>query len=534
MKKLINSLLFFFCFTHLYSQDELIWSKSYETNLTYFFQEQPTIIPNGKDIQVIGQSNITSDKQSLLSVHYNYTGDIMSFSHYGLDSVSKNKVVDYKFDKDKNLYILHRDYLEYYKSKIVLQKYTENGTLLWVRQIKCNADTSFTATGLCILNDTSILITAHVETAYPVNSNWCILPSCNPAIYIFNANGKELWEKHFDKNTEIEHFATAVTSTGNTAAVLAYSNISYLRLVVIDINRATTTIKNITEDNVINNLQFTNDSNLLITSATDYKLAKLNLDGQLIWTAYYGTNLPTYVTSDRIVFLLQDDNGNMYVTGNLAGKGYDTDKYTNGDILTVKYDKDGKKIWENIYKFGLNNFEMGSTIILKNNYIYVGGESQRAGISTDYDYIVLKIDASTGTSAGTYRFNSSTNGKDVVSSINVLDNGQICITGLSQADTTYNWLTQLISEIKTSMTNILPDNVMDIYPNPVPKNNAFTVKNSGFKNYSISNMCGETIKNGQLTGTSNSTIEFADIQSGIYFITLSNGNERTVKKIIFK
>jgi hypothetical protein len=95
-------------------------------------------------------------------------------------------------------------------------------------------------------------------------------------------------------------------------------------------------------------------------------LAKLDGDGNTVWTKQFGTS-----DDDVIEWLAIDKTGNLFVTGYTKGN---LDKKSNGkpDIIVVKFDTSGNIIWQKQY--GSDSIDVGKSIMVddKEN-IYVTG-----------------------------------------------------------------------------------------------------------------------------------------------------------------
>lgn len=519
--------------TNVYSQSTLQWSEDFTVGLSSYYSEYPTIQTNADTIKVIGRKN-TTNGQRLLIVKYDLNGDTISSKSYGNDSVSNNTLIDYKFDSSNHLYLLQSERLEFYKSKIILQKYSLEGDLIWVEEIKGIADTSYRSGSLGLANDTSLFLTGYKEYNYPKSIEDDVIAIVSLAnLFAYNTDGRQLWQRQFNPDTEI-YYAKEIVVHNNTAFLFAWNRPGYNRLVKVDINNNFTINTNTELQNGINNVQLTPDNNLLITSATKYRITKTNLDGSIIWSIDYGSNLPSNVFADEIKSTIQDDIGNIYITGRHCGQNYGTPSYTNADILTLKYDRNGNLIWQNRYEFEINNADIGNVITLKNGYVYVGGQSQRLGIGTDYDYIVLKIDSSTGVGNGVYRYNGVANGNDAISSLNVFDNGKVALTGLNYINAHYDWTTQLLSDVILSVQNFSSDESIEVYPNPITSGSMLTVKGNGFKEYSIISSFGQVVQQGNFEINNLQTLQLEKVTSGIYFLYLKTDKELLTRKIIVK
>jgi hypothetical protein len=353
-------------------------------------------------------------------------------------------------------------------------------------------------------------------------------------LYAYNSIGNQLWQREFNPNTEINWFAYDIFIHNNTAYLFANNTSLVNRLVKVDINNNLTINTNTGILNGINDVQLTPDNNLIITAWTRYRISKVNLSGTLIWTQQYGTNLPSNVSGDEMKATIQDSAGNIYITGRHYGLNYGTPSYTYADILTLKYNSNGNLVWQNRYEYGVNNGDIGNTITLKNGQVYVGGNSQRLGVTTDNDYVVLKIDSTTGVSTGVYRFNGIANGDDVVSSLYVFDNGNVALTGLSYINSLYDWTTQLLSDVVLSVQNIEKENSFRVYPNPTSSGEFLKIVGNGIKSYSIVSTLGQVVQQGALDAIELNSVYVNNVTTGMYLLYLQTYSGIMTRKLIVK
>lgn len=529
MKWIIITLFWFGSVPFIYSQSELLWSRNFITEIRNYYLDYPSMQVNGDTIKVIGKNN-TPNGQRLLIVSYDLKGDTLSTGIFGKDSVSNNTIIDYRFDSTNHVYILQKEKLTYYKSKIILQKYALDGTLVWVEQIHNPGDTSFTPHSLTLTNDTLLLLTAYKEYDYLEEASDVNTTTTISQLYAYNSKGSQIWHREFNPVTEIGWFIYSMFVHDNI--IYLFGDFNKLIKVATDnklIYTGTTTFLN-----GLNNIQPTSDGNFLISAWTNYRISKVNHNGSRIWTKSFASYLPSNTVGDEIRAMIQDSAGNIYITGRHYGSNLGSPSHTNADILTLKYDSSGQLLWENRYEFGIDNADIGNTIHLKNGYIYVGGNSERLGVATDYDYIVLKIDAETGTSSGSYRYNGIANGDDAVSSMFVFDNGNVALTGLSLFQNTYNWTTQLLSDIVSSVLDSSKEIEILIYPNPVLDRGILNVKGDGIESYTIYSVIGQEVQKGKFGTSHVNEISLNDISKGIFFIYLRSGNRTITQKLVIR
>jgi uncharacterized delta-60 repeat protein len=126
---------------------------------------------------------------------------------------------------------------------------------------------------------------------------------------------------------------------------------------------------------------------------------------------------------DKSYSIALDDSGNVYVTGESAGIG------TNSDFATVKYNSLGIQKWASIYNGPGNSADRANAIVVdKYGNVYVTGTS--GGIGTSSDYATIKYNSS-GVQQWVTRYNSPTNQSDYSYAIAIDDSGNVYVTGHS-------------------------------------------------------------------------------------------------------
>ena len=532
MKKIYLITILIYLITETFGQNTLIWSRDFEAQVHNHYTEHPEIRVKNDTINVIGRKQVLNE-QVLVRVVYDLNGDTLFTTTYGNDSISNNTIVDYEIDEDNSIYLLHKESLGFYKSKIIIQKYIADGTLVWLEQIYDIADTSWAPSGLKIFNDTSILVTAYKEYDYPEPGDDVILTQTKSYIFAYNNNGTQIWLHAFDP-AEVNYFFKK-PFIHNSDAYLFVNNNQYVNnMVKINFSFGLVYYNNLALQNGVGNIQLTPDTNFLISSWGRYRITKMSLTGSIIWTELYPTNLPYNVCCDEIRSMIQDNAGNIYITGRHYGTDYGTPNYTNGDILTIKYDSNKNLVWQQRYEYLGNNFEAGNFITLKNGFVYVGGQSQRLGVTTDYDYVVLKIDSASGALAGEYRYNAIQNGNDVISSLHVFDDGKVALTGLSFNSPGHDLTTQLLSDVIISIPETQNLSKVEIYPNPLFNNEKLTIKGEDFGYYFLHNVLGQCSQEGLLNKGGNNMIELKNLPEGMYFLRLMKESKSFTHKIVVK
>jgi hypothetical protein len=147
-------------------------------------------------------------------------------------------------------------------------------------------------------------------------------------------------------------------------------------------------------------------------TGTDYDYCTIKYDslGTEMWTARYNGsgNDEDYPETINV-----DGSGNVYITGNSAGGGLES------DITTIKYNSSGTELWVTRFDGPGHGSDFAYDLILDlTGNIYIAGGSY--GFGTDFDYTILKY-----SNAGKLNWVSMHNG-----SLNAVDHARIVKTDL--------------------------------------------------------------------------------------------------------
>jgi hypothetical protein len=103
--------------------------------------------------------------------------------------------------------------------------------------------------------------------------------------------------------------------------------------------------------------------NALQNVMASFFIIKYSGNGDTLWKRRFVNEDSTYAIPKAVCL---DDSMNVYITGD-SYKNLQSSNYT-----TVKYNKDGKFIWSRFYD-GANGYDVPSSIVYKNNFIYITG-----------------------------------------------------------------------------------------------------------------------------------------------------------------
>jgi len=157
----------------------------------------------------------------------------------------------------------------------------------------------------------------------------------------------------------------------------------------------------------------------------DYVTVKYDRDGKKLWVATY---TGPGESDDQAKALVVDHRGNVYVAGDSGTEG-------TYDYVTVKYDSDGKELWVATYTGPGDLPDYVSALALDpRGNVYVTGCSYST--SSGYDYVTVKYD-SDGNELWVATYNSPGDLGDYVSALALDPRGNVYVTGWSRDEISY-------------------------------------------------------------------------------------------------
>jgi hypothetical protein len=159
----------------------------------------------------------------------------------------------------------------------------------------------------------------------------------------------------------------------------------------------------------------------------DIAAVKYAADGGEQWAVRYSKDIGSYSEPTAVVL---DLAGNLCIAGKVDGE-------TSGpDIVTVKYDKNGNRLWSSFYNGPGNSLDLGAGIAVDVYLnVFVCGVSR--GLDTNADYVIIKYDKD-GHEQWVSRYNGATSNEDSPAAIAVNAAGDVYITGTSRGQPVAN------------------------------------------------------------------------------------------------
>jgi hypothetical protein len=282
-------------------------------------------------------------------------------------------------------------------------KYDSKGTRQWIRRYNGSAKSADSPTAITTDKDGNVFVTG---TSY---SNSCDVPNCvRFATIKYNKDGFLAWVREYGKDSVVSAMTIDldgniyVTGVTNDQANEYYATVKYDKdgnelwarkydyLPAAAIAYNDDTPSSITTD-AAGNVYVTGTS-MGISSWYDYATVKYDHNGKQLWARRYN-GLANHTDRSRAIAV--DKVGNVYITGQSDGYA------GRADIVTIKYDTNGNKLWVKRYNSPSNSDDAALSIVLDgNNNAFVLGASSTGSVCT-----LIKYD-SDGNEIWVNRYNS--------------------------------------------------------------------------------------------------------------------------------
>ncbi len=544
MKKILIIILLL-CFSTAYSQ----WSSSYSGSGTGDHSIQNakgianTVDAEG-NVYATGYIENSQTGYDILLIKYKDNGDISWERTYNGTANSTDKAYGIITDAAGNIYITGMSTKSGLGSELILLKYNEEGTLLWVQtygETKANLDDMGLDIG--IDNSGNIYVTGFT-TGKDSKRNITLLRYSSAGNLIFSAidDGVE----HLDSEgygIAVDNFGnifiTGYTNSQNSLSniiTLKYDNTGNLqwRMTYNGAGNKNDKAFGIAEDNSRNVYVTGYVTRTSDTNNTDAILIKYDKKGSQVWIDTCNGN--GNVSSDKAWGVVVDSDNMIYITGqtNVTSQGL--------DYLIVKYTPTGGRSWLKKYNGPANGDDYSTAISLSpNQKIVVTGASK--GTNNTFDFATITLNCSNGNIPGNaIRYSMSNNTDDIAEDIAVTSNNKVFVTGYSMLNRTESSLSTIMINEDDKDNNVKTETALQFklnqnYPNPFNPSTTigFDIPLSANVKLVIYDMLGKVIDiliNRQMdAGSYNISFKNSNLSSGIYFYELSTGDFREIKKM---
>ncbi len=342
------------------------------------------------NVYVAGHSNGAGTSLDLTVVSYDHEGEERWVARYDGPSHRDDYAQALALDAGNNLLVTGYSFGQGTEHDFITLKYTSAGVQLWAARYNPprNRDDSAIALALDTHGHVFVTGTSRVRsTSYDFTT------------IKYDPSGQQLWLARF--HSQGNNFDSALALAVDAEGYVYVSGLSDDSENGYDI----VTVKYDSLGNQVWSVRFNGSANRIDTpgslvvdshgnvyvsgksigerTASDYCLIKYDKNGNLIWVRIY--NGPGNL-GDSALCMVLDHDSNVVVTGRSWGEG------TGRDVATLKYDPDGKVLWEARYNGPSNGEDVPRSMAVgPENNIYITGYS--FGEKTSFDYVTLKYDS---------------------------------------------------------------------------------------------------------------------------------------------
>lgn len=493
--------------------------------------------PNG-GILVYGSSIGTGTLTDFAIVKYSAEGNQLWVAKYNAEANLSDQINEAVLSNDGSIYVAGFITTIDNNTKFSTAKFSQNGNLLWLRVIEESGYNSGYGETV-VVGSTGQIVCAGVLRSSSDEYKTTLASYSRDGVLerkvIFNSFGNcfPISIQAGSSGSIFLAYEKSVVNNGSDIAIAKFdSSLNMIWERIFSGNAASsadrpTDMKLDRSGNIL-----VSGSILNASSSADYFVAKISIDGNVLWQNQYGG-----IFSDIPSSISTDNSGNCFVTGNSrngAGLGAE-------DILTIKINANGVLEWTSLYNGSANGSDGGNSVAVDTNgYVYVGGYSDRGSVQVTY--FISKLDQA-GHMIWSDRYSVTAEPEDFIYSIALDKQNSLYATGISLGDSTdYDITTIKYSDIIgiESNTIALPSSaeMYQNFPNPFnPETKiTFDLKSRGIVSLIISDISGKQISkiiNEHLSpGSYEVEFEAAGLASGTYFYTLRvNGVAVSTRKM---
>jgi len=493
------------CGSSVYSQVTQQWTGSYNSPTNGSDDPVAMTVDNSGNIYVTGVSSTSTTANDFITIKYNSEGIQQWAARYHNPDGQDDNVRGIAVDASGNVYVTGSISMGGSNGIQITVKYNSSGEQQWAKQLGEPA-ASPAAPGR---GKSSIALDASGNIYVGGSRRFGSGQNASYLLIKYNANGDSLWTRNY-KGT---HFLAGLGSgivcikvDGNYVYVTGksfdqnpdLSSSAFATTIKYDLSGAQQWIR---KDTLINGsddvIGMTTDASgkIIVTCNHGFNILtmKYDISGGRLWKKIYAGIGGDYY--DGVTDLAVDLSGNVYLTGNSV-------RTTGGggeDFLTLKYDASGNLLWDRFYDgtYGDGDYSKGISVDGDGN-AYITGVA--FDLNFDFNYMTIKYDTD-----GTQKWKISYDGgfthrSDDAKAIALDPSGNVVVTGISSRGANFDDITTVKYSQTTGIQQISSEipykySLSQNYPNPFnPVTNLeFGISKQGFVSLKIYNMLGKEV-----------------------------------------
>lgn len=466
-------------YTHLLAQPnyELAWSKGENSQINPYDADcisyinlecQKIRLDTQNDVVVSGISN-EQGQWDVLVVKYDNNGNLLWKQLVDRSAGSLDLLRQIRIDQNDDIYLLMRSIMLDNSRSSSLLKLAADGGVIWEYEFPENYSDALSE-DFIVDEDGACYITGTLPGANSTSNMFVIKLTPEGTLAWEDSAGDEMYRTHgvTIKIINDEIVALGAYSLGGFEPFIIGL---YAQIHAIEGGRLES--HHTYYGSNIKSIFIGNQGNYYLGDANHFRIVKFNRQADMEWEFSMPTNLPPGSYSGVLNHIVDDEEGNVYVTG--ADKGGNSES-TDRDLQVVKLSPSGEMLYDYRYEyFAGNTREEGRRLSLgPNNQLLVGGGSQRIeGEEITYEYLAIVLD-SFGLAIDTVRYASDSDA--VVKSVAMDNDLNLYLTGIASGST----LTQKynFSNLTNSKELVQPQEI-NVFPNPCQEQFTIYLPNHG-------------------------------------------------------
>jgi predicted secreted protein len=404
------------------SQGNQLWVARYNGPGNNIDEANALAVDDAGNVYVTGVSR--SDRgngirEDYATIKYDSNGDELWVARYNGPGDGDNTATALAVDGKGNIYVTGQSNSQKGDLDFATVKYDSEGREIWVARYNGPGNNVDGADALVVDSEGNVYVTGN-SRGNKGHDDYATIK--------YDNDGNQLWVARYDDGSST---ALAVDDAGNVYVTgfsragddLHYATVKYdgngNQLWLATYN-APEGGQDIAYDLAVDNMGNVSVTGRSIGANYDYATVKYDSQGNELWVARY--NGPAD-RSDQASSIAVDADGNVYVTGRSDNENRERD-YT-----TLKYDADGKLLWEARYtEDGYGDGMATALAVDDSGNVYVTGQSY--GNNSGWDYATIKYD-SNGKQLWSARYNGPANSLDRATSLAIDSEGNVHVIGSS-------------------------------------------------------------------------------------------------------
>ncbi|MBX2889802.1 MAG: T9SS type A sorting domain-containing protein [Saprospiraceae bacterium] len=255
-----------------------------------------------------------------------------------------------------------------------------------------------------------------------------------------------------------------------------------------------------------------------------YNVTRVNVQGDTLWAYVHQTQLNS--EENFAIDIVEDDSLFTYAIGAIET----LDNYT--EVIATKFSKEGETIWQETHNNSNGNFvDLGESLNIDNNYLYLAGKSQLE--NEDIVCIVIVLDKSNGHE----KYNIIIKEKNATWSSDIITMKNYMYHAAIGFESTINNLLSLTTCIRLPCVSSAIDNYektdeIILSPNPtITEVRIEKIDVKKFKWICLFNQQGKTLTRREITGETES-LWLNEYLPGVYIVVLEGEYIKLSKKVI--